>query len=77
MSKSNIKENIAILILIKFNTKSNNIDIIVIENCFYFFRERYSQNTSKADYFSYLTHILKKIQLFKILCVFKFNFMSD
>ena len=65
MSKSNIKENIAILNF-DYIIKSNNIDIIVIKNCFDFFRERYSQNTSKADYFSYLTQILKKIQLFKI-----------
>ena len=73
MSKSNIKENIAILNfdfeIIKFKTKSNNIYIIVINFVKIFvLKGIYSQNTSKADYFSYLTQILKKIQLFEI-CV--------
>ena len=51
-------------ILIKFKTASNNNCIIVFKNCFYFFHERYSQKTSKAGYFSYISQILKKIQLF-------------
>ena len=51
-------------ILVKFKTKSTNNFKIVFKNSFFFFHERYSQNTSKAGYFSCISQILKKIQLF-------------